>query len=285
MPSVLKIGAHLTTTGGLDKAVIRAEEMGLNCLQFFGASPRQWRVKEQDPENIEKFKEARKSSGLLEVYLHAAYLVNLASPDPETAAKSEENLAAHFKIAQKLEANGLIFHIGSGGELPRPEAIKRVVSGIKRILDKISGPAKIILENSAGGGQKLGSFPEEIKEILEGINSKRAAVCIDTAHALESGLIMDYTEKAVEGLMKRWERSVGWANTPVIHANDSKTAPDSHHDQHANIGKGYIGMAGFKNMAKVKALADKAWIMEVPGFDGNGPDKKNADLLKSCFKH
>ncbi len=284
MPRILKIGAHLQTAGGIDKAIDRAKERGLNCLQIFGASPRQWSVKELSPEAADKFKEAKKSAELIEVYLHAAYLVNLASPDTETALKSEENLKAHFIIAKKLGADGLIFHIGSGKESPKKEAINRVVSAIKRILDAVDGQTKIILENSAGGGQKLGSFPEEMGEMLDEINSDRVAVCFDTAHALEAGLVMDYDKDSVKNLIKRWDKTVGWDNTPVIHTNDSKTAPDSHRDQHENIGQGYIKIDGFKNLAAVKELGNKAWIMEVPGFDGNGPDKKNADLLKGILQ-
>ncbi len=284
MPKTLKIGAHLQTTGGLDNAVRRAEEIGLNCLQLFGASPRQWNVKEPNLSAIEKFKEAKKAAGLEEVYLHAAYLVNLASPDSEIAHKSEENLKAHFKITKALDADGLIFHIGSGKDSPKDEAMKKVASAVRRILEDVDGRAKIVLENSAGGGQKLGSFPEEIGEILKIIDSKRAAACFDTAHGLEAGLMFQYDDDSVRDFIKRWDKTVGWKNTPVIHANDSKTASDSHRDQHENIGNGHIGISGFENMAKFKELIDKTWIMEVPGFDGNGPDKENADILKKCMK-
>ncbi len=283
MPMEIKIGAHLSAAGGLANAVFSAESMDLNCLQIFGASPRQWRTKLPSEADIRAFKSARKAAGLEEVYLHAAYLVNLASPDQEILSKSVGNLAEHFRIAQELEADGLVFHIGSGKELPKRTAMEKVAEGVRSILKEIPGPAKIILENSAGGGQKLGSFPEEIGEMLELIDSKRAAVCFDTAHGLEAGLIPEYTISGVKTFFERWEEAVGWERTPVIHANDSRTAPSSCHDQHENIGRGYIGVQGFKNLAAIEAVRMKAWIMEVPGFDGDGPDSQNADLLREIL--
>lgn len=283
MPEYVKIGAHLSTAGGLSNAVFSANNMGLNCLQIFGASPRQWRVKIPPESEVSSFKSAREKAGLSEVYLHAAYLVNLASPDREISSKSVNNLAEHFRIAQELGADGLIFHIGSGKELPKRTAMEKVAEGVRLILNEISGPAKIVLENSAGGGQKLGSFPEEIGEMLDLIDSDRAAVCFDTAHGLEAGLIPEYTASGVREFSERWERAVGWKRTPVIHANDSRTAPSSFHDQHENIGQGYVGLKGFENLAALEVIRSKAWIMEVPGFDGNGPDQRNVDLLKEIL--
>lgn len=283
MSKDIKIGAHLSTAGGLANAVFSAESMGLNCLQIFGASPRQWRVKMPLESEIAYFKSAREKASLSEVYLHAAYLVNLASPDQEIASKSVNNLAEHFRIAQTLGADGLIFHVGSGKELPKRTAMEKVAEGVRLILKEVPGPAKIILENSAGGGQKLGSFPEEIGEILDLIDSERVAVCFDTAHGLEAGLVPEYSASGVAEFFARWGKNVGWERTPVIHANDSRTAPSSFHDQHENIGRGYIGIKGFESLASLETLWRKTWIMEVPGFDGNGPDRENADLLREIL--
>ncbi len=283
MSKDIKIGAHLSTAGGLANAVFSAESIGLNCLQIFGASPRQWRAKMPSESEIAGFKSAREKAGLSEVYLHAAYLVNLASPDQEIASKSVNNLAEHFRIAQTLGADGLIFHVGSGKELPKRTAMEKVAEGVSLILKEVPGPAKIILENSAGGGQKLGSFPEEIGEILDLIDSERVEVCFDTAHGLEAGLVPEYSASGVSEFFARWGKNVGWEKTPVIHANDSRTAPSSFHDQHENIGRGYIGIKGFESLASLEALWRKAWIMEVPGFDGNGPDRQNADLLREII--
>lgn len=279
----MKIGAHLSRSGGFGEVVFKAKDMGLNCLQIFGSSPRQWQVKYPSEKEAKEFRESRKKAGIREVYLHAAYLVNLASPEKEVFDKSVRNLAAHLKIAEELGADGLIFHIGSGKELPKSEAIKRVAEGARLVLSEVPGETRLILENSAGGGQKLGSFPEEIAEIVRAIGSQRVAVCFDTAHALEAGLVLDYSENSVKNLIGRWEESIGWNKTPVIHANDSKTAPDSHRDQHENIGAGFIGPSGFKKLVAEPLLRDKAWILEVPGFDGNGPDRKNVELLQQCF--
>ncbi len=280
---MIKIGAHVSTAGGLHTAIERIQSLGGNCLQIFGASPRQWHVKMPSEADIFAFKQAVQESGVGPIYLHAAYLPNLASPDAEVRKKSIKNLSDHLQIADLIGANGLIFHIGSGKESPKETAMKWVVSGCKEILRSVSGTTELIMENSAGGGQKLGSFPQEIGEMIKMINSSRMKVCWDTAHALEAGAIEKYSPESIKKLLNDCDKAFGLDKLVAIHANDSKTPFNSHHDRHENIGQGHIGMEGFKNLAKEKRLRDKAWILEVPGFDGLGPDQKNVDLLNSSF--
>ncbi len=278
------IGAHASTAGGLYLAAENAARIGAQALQIFGASPRQWSAKIPDKNAIEKYQTGLKKYNLGPVFLHAAYLINLASPDEMIRAKSIMSLTAHLQIVESLQAEGLIFHIGSGKEAPKEEAIKHLVQGVKEVLKKVPGQAKIILENSAGGGQKLGSNAQEVGEILKQINSERAKVCFDTAHAFEAGIIESYTPQNIEKLFDEWDREVGMENFTALHINDSKTAFNSHSDRHENLGEGYIGLSGFKNLTQEKRINNLPWILEVPGFDGLGPDKKNVELLKKCMK-
>ncbi len=278
------IGAHVSAAGGVWNAIANGEGIGASAIQIYGASPRAWEAKPISPEDASKFKEALKKSRISKVYLHAAYLVNLASGDDELYEKSIKNLTSHLKIAETLGADGLIFHAGSAKGIDGKLALKREIAGIKTVLKNVSGKSLLIIENSAGGGAKMGSGHEAIGHIFKNINSSRFKVCFDTAHALESGEIKSYTDASVKKLFDEWNSSVGIQNIVVMHINDSKTVSDSHNDRHENIGKGYIGISGFKSLAGEKRILDKAWILEVPGFLGSGPDKKNIDILNKFFK-
>lgn len=278
------IGAHVGAAGGLWNAVENARAIGATCFQIFGASPRQWRASMPRDAEIKKFKDALKKSGLGPVYLHAAYLINLASGDKELLKKSVENLTAHLKIAEALGAAGLIFHPGSWkGMKSKEEGLTQEKEAIRAILKSVPGVSKLIIENTAGGGEKIGTR-EDIQYLYAKVKSKRVQACIDTAHAFESGMIREYTAKEIQAFLNAWDASVGLENIPVLHINDSKTAGASHHDRHENIGEGYIGKEGFKALAKERRLWNKDWILEVPGFTNEGPDKRNIDLLKACFQ-
>ncbi len=277
------IGAHVSTAGGLYMAAQNANRIGAKALQIFGASPRQWQAKIPEKIEIEKYQAEIKKYKLGPVFLHAAYLVNLASPDEMIRAKSLMSLTAHLKIAEVIGAEGLIFHIGSGKEASKEEAMDHIVEGVKKVLKEVPGQAKIILENSAGGGQKLGSNAKEVGRLLGKINSPRAKVCFDTAHAFEAGIIESYSPENIKKLFNEWDREVGLENLAVLHVNDSKTAFNSHNDRHENLGEGFIGLAGFKNLAKEKRITNLPWLLEVPGFANLGPDKNNVEILKNCF--
>jgi deoxyribonuclease-4 len=277
------LGAHVSSAGGLFRCFANAENVGAETIQIFGASPRQWDVKFPSEDSVSRFEKAWKESKVQTIFLHCAYLVNLASPNPSIQKNSVQCLAGHFRIANALAADGLIFHVGSGKEKPKKEAMQLVVESLKKVLSEVKGESLLIIENAAGGGQKIGATAEEIAEIMKKVHSKRVGVCFDTAHAFEAGIIPEYSAKHIKSLFDRWDTTVGCENIVAIHANDSKSAFNSHFDRHENIGKGYIGLDGFQALAKEKRLHHAAWILEVPGFDGNGPDKKNLEILRECF--
>jgi len=274
------IGAHVSAAGGYKNAIKKAKEIGAECIQIFGASPRTYEVKMPGAEEVRQYKEELKPSGIAPVFLHAAYLVNLASPNHYIREQSIKNLTGHLKIAEMIGAQGLIFHIGSGKDSSRAEAIKKTAEGMKKVLSAQAGAAKRIMENTAGGGNSIGDTAEEIGEVFKKTGSKRVGVCIDTAHAFEAGMISEYTPANVKKFLSELDKYIGFKNIVTFHINDSKTLAGSHHDRHENIGKGYIGLAGFKNLAHDQRMKNMPWILEVPGFDDNGPDKKNIDILK-----
>lgn len=278
------IGGHVSTAGGISNAISHGEVIGAHTIQIFGASPQTWGTKFPSEEEIKKFKEAKKKSSIESVYLHAAYLVNLASASDEIYEKSIKNLSEHLKISESIDAEGLIFHLGSNKGISKEEGLKKEVAGMKEVLKRVPGKSFLIMENSAGGGDKIGSNIEEMSFLFKEVNSDRIKMCFDTAHAFEAGLIQEYTKENVKKLFDVWEKEIGLKHMVVLHINDSKTAYESHHDRHENIGEGHIGMKGFQVLAKEKRLYDKAWLLEVPGFDDEGPDKKNIEILHSLFR-
>jgi deoxyribonuclease-4 len=281
---VPKIGAHVSAAGGLHKAFLRAAAIGANCIQIFGSTPRSFQVVFPTQAEVELFKKQRKETGIGPVFLHAPYLVNLATPDAGALKRSVALLTAHFKISEMIGAEGLIFHIGSTlGKLAAEEAERQVAMAMKAVLKGVPGKVHLIIENASGGGGKVGSAPDEIGRIIDLVSSPRVKVCIDTAHAFEAGLIAKYDDENVEAFAAAWRREVGLENIAALHVNDSKTAFDSKSDRHENIGEGRIGLSGFKALAKEKHFRELPWLLEVPGFTGGGPDKRNVDILKKCF--
>ncbi|MEK7643455.1 MAG: deoxyribonuclease IV [Patescibacteria group bacterium] len=278
------IGGHVSAAGGIYRAIENAMAIGAESIQMFGSSPRQWKVTQHSSEDIERFKQERKKAGIKAVYLHAPYLINLASPNAQSRAMSAGLLEGHFKIANAIEAEGLIFHIGSGKEMPREDAYPLVVSKLKEVLKKVSGKSLLVIENSAGGGETIGSRLEEVAHIMGLVDSSRLAMCFDTAHAFESGSVREYTPTSVKELAKKINDTVGLERLVAMHVNDSKTPYDSHRDRHENIGEGYLGKESFRALINNKDFQKPAWLLEVPGFDETGPDKKNIQILKSLIR-
>lgn len=283
MPNKPKIGAHVSAAGGLYNAFINAEKIGAECVQIFGGSPKMWRAKQPDDAALKKYFEAQKLSRVGNVYLHASYLVNLGSDKDANREQSVMSLIDHLAIADKLKARGLIFHLGSSMSGTKEEALKSTIAGMKSVLEAVPSETLLIMENSAGGGNKLGRDFSEVGEIIKAVGSPRVKVCLDTAHIFEAGGINEYTKPKVKKLFDDFDEHIGLDNLVALHINDSKTPFDSHNDRHENIGAGHIGLEGFKNLAADKRLYDKDWLLEVPGFDNMGPDRENIEILKQCF--
>ncbi len=275
------IGAHVSTAGGLPNAVLLARHIGADAIQIFGSSPRQWEVRLPSVKDANAFGKAFSASGLRDVFLHAPYLINLASEDRGMWRRSVAALAGHLKIANMIRARGVIVHVGSGvGGMFQSRSLELAASGAKQALRQAVGKSALIIENSAGGGEKIGKNLAEIAKLMRLIGSRRVGVCLDTAHSFESGIVKDYTKEDVARFAAEIKRTIGWKRLLAIHANDSKTAWNSKHDRHENIGAGHIGLEGFKNLLAHPEFRKIPFLLEVPGFAGEGPDKKNVDILR-----
>jgi deoxyribonuclease-4 len=283
------IGAHLSAAGGYVNAVLVARHIGAQALQFFASSPRQWAVRMPAKRDVEAFRAEAHRSKIGPIFLHAPYLINLGSPEVGLWKRSVALMTAQMRIAEAVGALGVVVHIGSGeAGLFRGQALDRAVAGAKQVLRQAplrrgsgrAGEPLFIIENAAGGGEKLGRDLAEVALLMKKIGSKRVGACFDTAHAFEAAAVPGYAAKDVAWLAEEVERTIGFDRLVLLHVNDSKTAYDSRHDRHENIGKGYIGADGFRNLLAHPRFRALPLILEVPGFDGKGPDKKNVDILR-----
>jgi len=277
--AAVKIGAHVRTSGGVDKAIDRAVEMGAETIQVFSGAPQAWRRKNYKREEVEAYQAKVAETGVQPAFIHGLYLVNLASSNPDFLAKSYEALVLEMQAASLIGAVGVIFHLGSHKGSGYDACVDQVTDYVRRVLDATPPDASLILENSAGMGGAIGSKFAELGRIARDAKSDRVKVCLDTCHTFASG----YDVKTPEGLdktMAEFDRDIGLERLVAVHANDSKTPLGGGLDRHANIGEGHIGREGFINIFSHPAFADLPFLLEVPGFDDQGPDAQNVAILK-----
>ncbi|MFH1560030.1 MAG: deoxyribonuclease IV [Chloroflexota bacterium] len=275
----MKVGAHVSTSGGLDKAIDRAQEMGAETIQIFASSPRGWAFKPIPPAVASAFREKAKSTGISPTFLHGIYLVNLGSPSEEQLSKSVQTLINYMRVAEEIGAVGVIFHAGSHLGAGFSGVFDQAVGALEQVLRASPGAARLIIENSAGMGQHIGSSFQEIGQMVKAVSNPQMGVCLDTQHLFAAGF--EVTEKAgLERVMEEFDREVGLSNLVVVHANDSKTPFASGVDRHENIGQGHMGLEAFRIIMRHPAFMDVPFLLEVPGEDGKGPDKANLDVLK-----
>lgn len=276
---MLRIGGHVSTKGGFLNAVKEAKKIGANTIQIFGASPVQWKAPLPEEGAAKEFISELKKEGIDPVFLHAPYLINLASPKGNLARISETLLEKHLEIANTLGAYGVIFHIGSRGERDKKEAEDLVAKELKDILSRV-GDGRLLIENNAGAGNLVGDSLEEVGRIIGKVKDVRLGFCLDTAHAFESGIFTDFSKKGVENFTEKIDKAIGLENLKVVHLNDSKTPAGSNKDRHENIGEGMIGKEAFSNFLKNAIFSKLPLILEVPGYNDEGPDKKNIETVK-----
>ncbi|BCX16078.1 MAG: putative endonuclease 4 [Candidatus Parcubacteria bacterium] len=276
----VKIGAHVSVSGGFLMALERAKEMGANCIQIFGASPVRWQALLPSLKEAKEFKSLAQKLEIRPIFLHAPYLINLASANERLAKISTQLLKRHLEIANFLGTQGVIFHIGSKGQRPQAEAEELVAKNIKEIFSLVK-EGFLLIENSAGAGNLVGDTLEEIGRVIEKVANPRLGFCYDTAHGFEAGVLVDFSNDSLDSFVEKVEKLIGLERWLAIHANDSATAAFSNKDRHENIGQGYLGKEAFYKMLHHPEFRKRPFILEVPGFDDQGPDKENIDILKS----
>lgn len=276
----MRVGAHVSASGSLALSFPRAQEISAQCTQIFISPPQQWQQTPHSVNEVNQYKSLQQATNIYPNFIHGAYLINLASPNPVIVTKSVNWLIYSQNMAEKLAMAGTIFHVGSSKGEDHQKALDQVIVNIRQILAK-SGRAQLILENSAGAGNLIGGDFPDLGYILKAVGDPRIKICLDTQHAFAMGHNLA-TKEGLETLITEIDREVGLKNLVAIHVNDSKTELGSKRDRHENIGEGFIGIEGFKNIVRHPALKDIALILEVPG-SGQGPDTSNLSRLRDLI--
>ncbi|EKE15030.1 MAG: hypothetical protein ACD_12C00188G0001 [uncultured bacterium] len=293
---MIKLGAHQSISGGYSEALKRINNIGGNCLQIFSSSPRGWNFAKPTDNEIKQFLTLNSEFSIAPIYFHATYLINLAD-DSRIGHMSKLSLISEMNLAPKLGVKGSIIHLGSyklkktnKSTLPLLDGRTRVVpnqpkyqtliKNIKEILGETPKDTLFIIENA--GNRKIGQTLEEISQIIKDVNNPRVKLCFDTCHLFSNGYRFD-TLKELDAFLDKLEKLDLLQLIEVWHINDSCDEFDSGHDRHDNIGQGKIGIEEFKVLLNHKKTKDYPFIIETPGFDGNGPDKKNLEILKSLI--
>jgi deoxyribonuclease-4 len=260
----MRLGFHILIGGGLHNTIQGALERRCQTLQVFASAPVQWKTRRLDPEEDARFVEDLRRFDLYPLFVHAPYLLNLASPDPALVAKSIKRLVFDLRVAHEWQAEGVILHLGSGGaDTHIADAMRRVAAGLRSVLRETEGPTRLILENSAGQGNIVGDTPEELARVIELAGRERLGLCLDTAHAFAAGYAL-HTREGLDSLLGELDQRVGLDLLRVVHANDSWSALGSNHDRHAHIGRGKIGPAGWRIIMAHEKLRHLPFIMETP---------------------
>lgn len=274
-----KIGAHVSISGGLDKAVKRAQKMGANTIQIFSGSPRSWARKMPNQPMANNFKKLASKNQVSPVFVHSLYLINLATNKPELLKKSQKALEFDLKFCNLIGAQGAIFHLGSHQGRGLESVKDQIVKTCQQVLKNIPGPSQLILENTAPMGGKVGATFEELAYLINKINSDRVKICLDSAHLFTSKYPTS-TQAELKKTIKEFTQKIGTNRLVCIHLNDSMEPAQSGKDRHANIGQGHLGLRGIANWLNHPPLKSLPFIIETPGFNNQGPDKKNLDILK-----
>ncbi len=272
-----RIGAHVSAAGGIVNALARTKEIGANCLQIFAGSPRSWARKLFSEEETGEFLNRVSEKDLNPVFIHALYLVNLATDNPDLLKKSVDSLIYDMKNGDAINSAGVIVHIGSH----QGRGFDLVVDQLAGVLNQILGSTEttpFVIENSAGQKGKVGSLLE-ISELFRRVGNPRLKLCLDSAHLFASGY--DLRDLAsLDSLVNELSNLDLLDELVCLHLNDSKTTLNSKNDQHANLGDGQIGLVGLSQFVNHHSFAGLPIILEVPGEEGF-PDASQIAIAKS----
>ena len=263
------IGAHCS--GGVKGSLEKAVEIGADAVQLFTQSPRTWRPPAPDAELYEHFRARREELGFETVICHAIYLVNLAAPKDDVYEKSVASMRSTMEIACAIEADGVVFHIGSHLGSGFEHGLERVLPAMEQVLELCNERTWLLMENSAGAGGTIGRSVDELATLYERLDRHpRLGVCLDSCHLYVSGC--DVTaEGALDAVLDELDDGIGLDRLRCLHVNDAKTPVGSNSDRHDNVLDGLMG-EGLGRFLGNQRLQGLPAILEVPGADNHGPN-------------
>lgn len=271
------LGAHVSTTGGVYQAPLRAQEIGANTIQIFAKNNNQWLAKRPlSAGEIETFQKNKKICGVKVAFSHAGYLINLASPDPKNYQLSLKSLAQEMERAIALDLDFVVLHPGAHVGSGTKKGIARIAVSLQQVLAKFPNRKTwLLLETTAGQGTSIGHRFEELAAILDLVEVKeRVGICLDTCHVFAAGYDIRH-EEGYKNMWQEFDRWIGLKKLKAIHLNDSKQNLGSRVDRHEHIGKGKIGETGFRLLMQDQRFAKIPMVLETPKHD----DPKKYDRM------
>jgi deoxyribonuclease IV len=278
------IGAHVSTAGGLVQAHERAVERGCEAMQVWGQSPRAWRPTHWKPDDVAAFCELTANGPVRSVTIHAIYLINCATTDPDLRKKSAESLIHALRTGDEIGADGVVLHPGSARGEPNEEALPRVAELVKHALDE-SARCPLLFENTAGAGDTIGRSFEELDRLVKLCGRrKRIGLCLDSCHMLASGFDIRTADKLAE-VIDRFDSVAGLDRLRCLHMNDSQTPLGSNRDRHAPPGDGYLGPRGCAAFLTEPRFERLPVLFEGPGVEGKAAAKADIDRMKELRRN
>jgi deoxyribonuclease-4 len=273
------IGAHVSPAGGLSNAIDRGAERGCRAIQIFNQSPRMWKPTVYSEEDVDAFSRAQAASPIEAVLIHAVYLLNCASADPDIRAKSLRSLIHSLQTGRRIGASAVVLHPGSAKAGDVQSAIARAGETIREALGESEG-CPLHLENTAGAGGTLGRSIAELGALLDASGGdERLGLCLDSCHLFASGYDIR-TPAGTDAMVADVASEIGLQRLGSLHLNDSQMGLGSNRDRHANVGKGQLGRSGCAAFLGAPAFEALPCILETPGVDHKGPSKREVALAR-----
>lgn len=277
----MKFGAHMSTSGGVWKALERGRSVNCDSVQIFVKNNMQWLGRPFAASDIAQFEKERAAHRFICVFGHTGYLINLGAPASANRDKSIQSLIQEIELATQLGIPFLVMHPGAHLGAGEEAGIKQIIAGLDEVFAATSkSPVRIALENTAGQGSCLGDRIAHLGRIFEGVRRpKRLGVCLDTAHFFAAGYDIR-TPKGWKSAIAEVENAVGLENILAFHINDSKTDLGSRVDRHAHIGQGKIGRDGFRHIVRDSRFKNHPACLETARSPDLHEDVMNLAILR-----
>lgn len=280
----LRLGAHESVAGGFVEGLRRGTEIGCDALQIFVKSPSQWQAKPVLPEDAAAFRAAHAASAIGPLVAHAAYLINLAAPDPQILAKSRAGLVDELRRCAALGVPALVVHPGAHLGVGEDEGLTAIANSLEVIETELGDcPTRILLEITAGQGSVLGHRLGHLATVLARTATReRLGVCLDTCHAFAAGYAID-SAAGWDDFLAELDREIGFGLVGCIHLNDSVGACGSRKDRHANLGEGLLGLETFRRVLAEPRLHGAPMILETPLGDDEQGHARDLVILRGLM--
>jgi len=280
--SVRRLGVHTSIAGGIDLSLDRAQALGCNTMQIFSHNPRRWIIDKISEEEVGSFKALRGLYMVNPVFIHASYLINLASVNSNILEKSIHLLIGEMELADLLSADYVVLHTGSASQDTKEKALRRASNALKTVSQAKTWRSQLLLENAAAKRGDISSRIIDLCEIINAVDSPLiGGVCLDTCHAFAAGYDLS-KGKGLLNIVAELKKFIGLSSVKLIHLNDSKREFNSHVDRHEHIGKGSIGKLALKRLIRHPALRDIPIVLETPK-KSRDDDERNLMVVRDLL--